>query len=97
MDGIEANPANEAVTALDDVETTTEDGPGMQIHVLQNDLVPDLVKTLTLASAPTHGTATLVQPAMDIRRPGISSTSPMRPISSTWQRARRDRHLHATR
>ncbi|RST55874.1 beta strand repeat-containing protein [Variovorax sp. MHTC-1] len=65
VDGIEQNPANEAVTALNDVETTTEDGPGVQIHVLQNDLVPDLVKTLELASAPTHGTATLVQPAMD--------------------------------
>ena len=28
-------------------------------------VVPDLVKSLTLASAPAHGTATLVQPAMD--------------------------------
>jgi VCBS repeat-containing protein len=65
VDGIEQNPANEAVTALNDVKTTTEDGPGVQIHVLQNDLVPDLVQTLALASAPTHGTATLVQPAMD--------------------------------
>ncbi|SDE38216.1 VCBS repeat-containing protein [Variovorax sp. CF079] len=65
VDGIEQNPANEAVTALSEVKTTTEDGPGVQIHVLQNDLVPDLVKTLALASAPTHGTATLVQPAMD--------------------------------
>jgi VCBS repeat-containing protein len=65
VDGIEQNPANEAVTALNDVRTATEDGPGVQIHVLQNDLVPDLIKTLALASAPTHGTATLVQPAMD--------------------------------
>ncbi|CAN7687742.1 hypothetical protein LJR084_005625 [Variovorax sp. LjRoot84] len=46
VDGIEQNPANEAVTALSEVKTTTEDGPGVQIHVLQNDLVPDLVKTL---------------------------------------------------
>ncbi|MET3440641.1 VCBS repeat-containing protein [Variovorax paradoxus] len=64
VDGVEVNPANEAVKALGDAGATTEDGPGIQIHVLQNDLVPDLVKSLTLASAPAHGTATLVQPAM---------------------------------
>ncbi|MGO4605374.1 VCBS domain-containing protein, partial [Variovorax sp. 2RAF20] len=64
VDGIELNPANEAVRALGDAAVTTEDGPGVQIHVLQNDLVPDLVRSLTLASAPAHGTATLVQPAM---------------------------------
>lgn len=64
VDGVEVNPANEAATALGDAGATTEDGPGIQIHVLQNDLVPDLVKSLTLASAPTHGTATLVQPSM---------------------------------
>ena len=64
VDGVEMNPANEAATALGDAATTTEDGPGIQIHVLQNDMVPDLVKSLALASAPAHGTATLVQPAM---------------------------------
>ncbi|WP_313906295.1 VCBS domain-containing protein [Variovorax sp. KBS0712] len=64
VDGVEVNPANEAVKALGDAVATTEDGPGIQIHVLQNDLVPDLVKSLALASAPAHGTATLVQPAM---------------------------------
>ncbi|MDP9964697.1 VCBS repeat-containing protein [Variovorax paradoxus] len=64
VDGVEVNPANEAVNARGDTGATTEDGPGIQIHVLQNDLVPDLVKNLTLASAPAHGTATLVQPAM---------------------------------
>ncbi|MBT2325016.1 VCBS domain-containing protein [Variovorax paradoxus] len=64
VDGVEVNPANEAVMALGDAASTTEDGLGMQIHVLQNDLVPDLVKSLALASAPSHGTATLVQPAM---------------------------------
>ncbi|MDP9971727.1 VCBS repeat-containing protein [Variovorax paradoxus] len=64
VDGIEVNPANEAVKALGDTGAATEDGPGIQIHVLQNDLVPDLVKSLALASAPAHGTATLVQPAM---------------------------------
>ncbi|BEP62344.1 hypothetical protein GmRootV213_28980 [Variovorax sp. V213] len=64
VDGVEVNPANEAATALGDAVSTTEDGPGIQIHVLQNDLVPDLVKSLTLASGPAHGTATLVQPAM---------------------------------
>ncbi|WP_200936035.1 beta strand repeat-containing protein, partial [Variovorax sp. Root411] len=64
VDGVELNPANQAVTALGDAAATTEDGPGVQIHVLQNDLVPDLVKNLTLASGPAHGTATLVQPAM---------------------------------
>ncbi|MDP9928991.1 VCBS domain-containing protein [Variovorax paradoxus] len=65
VDGVEVNPANEAATALGDAVATTEDGPGIQIHVLQNDLVPDLIKSLALASAPAHGTATLVQPAMD--------------------------------
>ncbi|MDP9911823.1 VCBS repeat-containing protein [Variovorax boronicumulans] len=64
VDGVEVNPANEAVKALGDAVATTEDGPGIQIHVLQNDLVPDLVKSLALASGPAHGTATLVQPAM---------------------------------
>ncbi|MDQ0027475.1 VCBS repeat-containing protein [Variovorax paradoxus] len=64
VDGVEVNPANEAATALGDAVATTEDGPGIQIHVLQNDLVPDLIKSLALASAPAHGTATLVQPAM---------------------------------
>ncbi|KQU91036.1 hypothetical protein ASC78_18800 [Variovorax sp. Root318D1] len=64
VDGVAMNPANEAAAALGDAATTTEDGPGIQIHVLQNDLVPDLVKSLALASAPAHGTATLVQPAM---------------------------------
>ena len=64
VDGVEMNPANEAVNALGDAATTTEDGPGIQIQVLQNDLVPDLVKSLALASAPAHGTATLVQPTM---------------------------------
>ncbi|MFS2164930.1 VCBS domain-containing protein, partial [Variovorax sp. Varisp62] len=64
VDGVELNPANQAVTALGDAAVTTEDGPGVQIHVLQNDLVPDLVRSLTLASAPAHGTATLVQPSM---------------------------------
>ncbi|MET3917919.1 VCBS repeat-containing protein [Variovorax sp. OAS795] len=64
VDGVEVNPANEVARALGDAGTTTEDGPGIQIHVLQNDLVPDLVKSLALASAPAHGTATLVQPAM---------------------------------
>jgi VCBS repeat-containing protein len=64
VDGVEMNPANEAVKALGDAGATTEDGPGIQIHVLQNDLVPDLVKSLMLASAPAHGTATLVQPTM---------------------------------
>ncbi|SDH36793.1 VCBS domain-containing protein [Variovorax sp. OV700] len=64
VDGVEVNPANEAATALGDAVTTTEDGPGIQIHVLQNDSVPDLVKSLALTSAPAHGTATLVQPAM---------------------------------
>jgi VCBS repeat-containing protein len=64
VDGVEVNPANEAVQALGDAGATTEDGPGIQIHVLQNDVVPDLVKSLALASAPAHGTATLVQPAI---------------------------------
>ncbi|WP_018907562.1 VCBS domain-containing protein, partial [Variovorax paradoxus] len=64
VDGVEVNPANEAVKALGDTGATTEDGSGIQVHVLQNDLVPDLVKSLALASAPAHGTATLVQPAM---------------------------------
>jgi VCBS repeat-containing protein len=64
VDGVEVNPANEAVQALGDAGATTEDGPGIQIHVLQNDVVPDLVKSLALASAPAHGTATLVQPAV---------------------------------
>ncbi|MGJ3704451.1 beta strand repeat-containing protein [Variovorax sp. AFSI2.2] len=64
VDGVEMNPANEAVNALGDAATTTEDGPGIQIHVLQNDSVPDLVKSLAMASAPAHGTVTLVQPAM---------------------------------
>ncbi|MDQ0568544.1 VCBS repeat-containing protein [Variovorax paradoxus] len=64
VDGLEVNPANEAVQALGDVGAATEDGPAIQIHVLQNDAVPDLVKSLALASAPAHGTATLVQPAM---------------------------------
>lgn len=64
VDGVEMNPANEAVNAVSDAATTTEDSRGIQIHVLQNDLVPDLVKSLALASAPAHGTATLVQPAM---------------------------------
>ncbi|MBT2334163.1 VCBS domain-containing protein [Variovorax paradoxus] len=64
VDGVALNPANEAVQARGDAGATTEDGPGIQIHVLQNDLVPDLVKSLALASAPNHGTATLVQPAM---------------------------------
>jgi hypothetical protein len=65
VDGVQLNPANEAVRAVGDAGTATEDDPGVQIHVLQNDLVPDLVKSLALASAPAHGTATLVQPAMD--------------------------------
>ncbi|MDR6859627.1 Ig-like domain-containing protein, partial [Variovorax guangxiensis] len=65
VDGVQLNPANEAVRTLGDAGTTTEDGPGVQVRVLQNDVVPDLVKSLTLASAPAHGTATLVQPAMD--------------------------------
>ena len=64
VDGVEVNPANEAAMALGDAVVTTEDGPGIQIHVLQNDLVPDLVKSLALAAGPAHGTATLVQPAM---------------------------------
>jgi len=64
VDGVAVNPSNEAVRAQGDTGATTEDGPGIQIHVLQNDLVPDLVKSLALALAPAHGTATLVQPAM---------------------------------
>jgi len=64
VDGFAINPANEAATAAEDAAVTTEDGPGIQIHVLQNDSVPDLVKSLALDSAPAHGTATLVQPTM---------------------------------
>ena len=40
VDGVELNPANEAVRALGDAGTTTEDGPGVQVHVLQNDRGP---------------------------------------------------------
>jgi len=69
VDGVAQNPADAGVLALDDIGTATEDGPGLKINVLQNDQVPDLVKALALASAPAHGTATLVQPAIESSLP----------------------------
>jgi VCBS repeat-containing protein len=62
VDGLSLTAADDPVTAVDDTATTSEDGPSVNCYVLGNDVVPDLVSTLALASEPSHGTATLVVP-----------------------------------
>ena len=60
VDGIELNPADQAVLALNDAATLGEDAAGVVIDVLDNDFVPDLVGHLQVASQPAHGTVAVL-------------------------------------
>ncbi|MES2786751.1 MAG: Ig-like domain-containing protein [Pseudomonadota bacterium] len=61
VDGVYQDPADVACLAVNDTAAITEDSGALAIHVLGNDIVPDLVKNVALGTAPSYGTATLVK------------------------------------
>ncbi|MFD2366156.1 VCBS domain-containing protein [Pseudoduganella sp. GCM10020061] len=66
VDGVELDPADQLVTATNDIAAGTEEGAATTINVLANDMVPDLVKSVALASGPAHGVATLMKPNANV-------------------------------
>ncbi|MDQ1835388.1 beta strand repeat-containing protein [Massilia scottii] len=65
VDGVEQGPGNQEVKAVADSASAVEDGPGIKIDVLQNDTIPGTLKTLSIASNPAHGSATVMQPDLN--------------------------------
>lgn len=57
VDGVQLNPEDEPVVAADDDVSTTESG-SVSGDVLDNDDVPDLVKSVTLMAGPVAGVLT---------------------------------------
>lgn len=55
VDGVALDPRDEAVTARAD-SAHVEEGASVSGNVLDNDLVPDLVRAVALVSGPQHGT-----------------------------------------
>jgi VCBS repeat-containing protein len=57
VDGINLDPTDQVVTAIDDTATLNEDDSATSFGtVLGNDIVPDLVKSVVLVSGPAEGT-----------------------------------------
>ena len=67
VDGVEQGTSNPAPTAVADSAFALEDGPGISIDVLKNDIMSGTLKTLSITSPPAHGSATLIKP--DINNP----------------------------
>ncbi|MEQ9171473.1 MAG: Ig-like domain-containing protein [Rhodospirillales bacterium] len=59
VDGVEIDPTDQAVTAVNDLFTSAEEDSVVTGNVLANDVVPDLVKTVTLVNGPAVGSLTL--------------------------------------
>lgn len=88
VDGIEQNPANEAVTALSEVKTTTEDGPGCRSMSCRTIWFPTWSRPWRSPRLRLTERRPLFSRPWTVHRRGISSTSPTWLISSTWPRAR---------
>tara|TARA_R110000772_G_scaffold267976_1_gene393690 strand:+ start:68504 stop:71899 length:3396 start_codon:yes stop_codon:yes gene_type:complete len=58
VDGVEIDPADQGVTANDDTFVTAGEDAAVSGSVLTNDLVPDLVASVTLVSGPAQGDLT---------------------------------------
>jgi len=58
VDGVELDPRDEAVDAVDDTATIEENQTLLNGSVLGNDAVPDLIRAVTLVSGPSSGTLT---------------------------------------
>ncbi len=58
VDGVEIDPADQGVTANDDVFVTAGEDAAVSGSVLANDLVPDLVASVALVSGPAQGDLT---------------------------------------
>ena len=67
VDGIDQGTGHPAPAAVADSAFALEDGPAIDIDVLKNDVMAGTLKTLSIASPPAHGSATLVKP--DINTP----------------------------
>ena len=59
VDGVEIDPRDQAVVAVDDIFTSAAEDSILTGNVLANDAVPDLVKSVTLVSGPAAGSLTL--------------------------------------
>ena len=59
VDGVELNPEDEAVTLGDDSYVTDEDQAAYTSNVLDNDDVPDLVRSVELVTGPQTGSVTI--------------------------------------
>tara|TARA_R110001592_G_scaffold144538_2_gene367769 strand:- start:3652 stop:6993 length:3342 start_codon:yes stop_codon:yes gene_type:complete len=59
VDGVEIDPTDQAVAAVNDLFTSVEEDSVVTGNVLANDIVPDLVKSVTLVNGPATGTLTL--------------------------------------
>jgi large repetitive protein len=52
VDGLELDPRDEAVVVRADAITATEHTSSIAINLLANDLVPDLVRSVTVGTRP---------------------------------------------
>ena len=59
VDGVELDPRDDAVTANDDSVTTATEESTVSGNVLDNDDVPDLVRSVDLVESPVQGTLVL--------------------------------------
>lgn len=59
VDGVELDPRDQAVTAVNDVFTSAAEDAVVTGNVLANDIVPDLVKSVVLVHGPQVGALTL--------------------------------------
>ena len=82
VDGVEIDPADQGVDAVNDLFTSAEEDSVVTGNVLANDSVPDLVKSVTLVSGPAAGSLTLnadgtfaYDPGQDFNHLGAGDTA----------------------
>jgi len=72
VDGVQIDPRDQAVTAVNDTITTDEDHSSLGINLLANDLVPDLVQNVVIVSGPAKGSISLTTDFSNVANPVAS-------------------------
>ena len=70
VDGVELDPRDQAVVAVDDAQTTATEHSILTGNVVSNDSVPDLVRAVELIGGPAKGQLTLNTDGSYVYNPG---------------------------
>ena len=69
VDGVQIDPRDQTVIAVNDAITTNEDTASLSVNLLGNDAVPDLVQSVIILQGPTLGSISLTTDFSDVANP----------------------------